>query len=95
MLDKKKARVTDTALKLSSNEGQLNQKKGSNSMLSQTGTLENTVVEAPEPILIRGPRELKWNRVTGTYEWVELTPEMVEQSKRRAAYVAAFNPCGL
>lgn len=58
-------------------------------------TIEATVVEAPEPILIRGPRELRWNRVTREYEWVELTPEMVEQSERRAAFVAEYNPCGV
>lgn len=64
-------------------------------MLTQTTIVENTVVEAPEPILIRGPRELKWNRVTGTYELVELTPEMVEQTRKRDQYVAMFNPCGV
>ena len=53
------------------------------------------VPEAPEPILIRGPRELKWNRVTGKYVTVEVTPEQVEMSKRRAAYVQEFNPCGV
>ena len=57
-----------------------------------------TIVKAtehPGPILIRGPRELKWNRVTGQYELVEVTPEQVEQDKRRAAFVAMFNPCGV
>lgn len=64
-------------------------------MIAQTTVVENTVVEAPEPILIRGPRELRWNRVTGQYELVEVAPEMVEQSRRRSAYVQEFNPCGV
>lgn len=64
-------------------------------MITQTVTVENTVVEAPEPILIRGPRELRWNRVTREYELVEVTPEQVEMSKRRALYVQEFNPCGV
>lgn len=64
-------------------------------MLTQTTIVENTVVEAPEPILIRGPRELKWNRVTREYELVELTPEQVEMSQSRAAYVQEFDPCGV
>lgn len=63
-------------------------------MIAQTTAIENTV-EQPEPILIRGPRELRWNRVTGQYELVEVTPEQVEQSRRREAFVAQFNPCGL
>lgn len=60
-------------------------------------TVASTVapVEHPEPILIRGPRELRWNRVTGQYELVEVTPEMVEQTRRRSAYVQEFNPCGV
>lgn len=63
-------------------------------MLTQTTVVANTT-EHPEPILIRGPRELRWNRVTGEYDLVEVTPEMVEQSKRRAAFVAMFDPCGV
>ncbi len=51
--------------------------------------------QAPEPILIRGPRELRWNRVTREYELVEVTPEMVERSRRRGAYVQEFDPCGV
>ena len=58
-------------------------------------TIEATVEQAPEPILIRGPRELKWNRVTGQYELVEVTPEMVEATRRREQYVEQFNPCGV
>lgn len=57
--------------------------------------IEATVVEAPEPILIRGPRELRWNRVTGQYELVEVTREMVEASRKRSAYVQEFDPCGV
>lgn len=61
------------------------------------GTISATVVpvEHPEPILIRGPRELRWNRVTREYELVELTPEQVEMSQSRAAYVQEFDPCGV
>lgn len=44
--------------------------------------------QAPEPI-----RVIKW--VGGRYVTVELTPEQVEQSKRRAAFVAEYNPCGV
>lgn len=63
-------------------------------MLTQTTVVANTT-EHPEPILIRGPRELRWNRVTREYELVELTPEQVEMSQSRAAYVQEFDPCGV
>lgn len=40
-------------------------------------------------------RVRRWNKVTGRYEWVVVTQQQVEQDKRRAAYVAMFNPCGI
>ena len=40
-------------------------------------------------------RVRRWNKVTGRYEWVTLTQQQIEADERRAAYVAAFNPCGL
>ena len=44
--------------------------------------------QAPEPI-----RVIKW--VGGRYQTVTLTPEQVEATRRREAFVAQFNPCGL
>ena len=40
-------------------------------------------------------RVRRWNKVTGRYEWAVVTRQQIEQDKRRAAFVAEFNPCGL
>lgn len=57
-------------------------------MVTQTPIRHKTNEQQPEPI-----RVIKW--IGGRYQTVTLTPEMVEQSKRRAAFVAEFNPNGV
>jgi len=58
-------------------------------MLTQTAVLENVVPvvaqQRPEPI-----RERRWNRVTRQFEWYDVTPAMIEATKRREQYCAEF-----
>ena len=54
-------------------------------MVTQTAVVEKSPVS----------RVRRWNKVTGRYEWVTLTQQQIEADKRRAAFVAMFNPCGV
>lgn len=62
---------------------------------TQTATIEPEVQTDERPQPIRIIREKRWNRTTRQYELVVVTRELIEQTRRREAFVAAFNPCGL
>jgi hypothetical protein len=56
-------------------------------MVTQTAVVEKSLVAKQQPV----QRVRKW--VRDHYEWVTVTREQVEQSRKREMYVAAFNPC--
>lgn len=70
-------------------------RRGAEQFLLRHGAQTAPIENVPEPILIRGPQERRWNRVARQYESVMLTQEQIEASRRREHYVAMFDPCNI
>jgi len=60
-------------------------------MVTQTAVVEKSLnpVAKSQPVT----RVRRW--INGRYEWVTLTQQQVEQSRKREMYCKEFNPCGI